>query len=184
MKRIADLFRREFNDVFEDTKTPNNDRRVLTRVSAEFILDESLDNVVMYNFVTNKPNRTRYNGHHVAGLRQVEFMAPLFRDICAQSATLEDYTPVALVAKTCVRSGCDLPRGGNECVYSNRANAISGNMILYNPRAQVYSALPSGWAYCGTRGCHIAAAEEALLAAARHISSNRQLLEKVYIKKR
>ena len=157
MKFIDDIFHPELNDIFENTKTPRDGRMPLSRQMAEFMLGESLDNVVMYDMVRGKINRRMYNNTMVVGGRSIMSYIPRFQDLCRQSSVLAGRMPVAIAAKTYVNNGT--------MDYNKRGYKVAGNVILYDAATKKYSAFTRGWMPCSVHRCNIAAAEQALFDA-------------------
>lgn len=163
MKFIDDIFHPELNDIFENTKTPRDGRMPLSRQMAEFMLGESLDNVVMYDIVRGKINRRMYNNTMVVGGRSIMSYIPRFQDLCRQSSALAGRMPVAIAAKTYLNNGT--------MDYNKRGYKVAGNVIFYDAATKKYSAFTRGWMPCSVHRCNIAAAEQALYDAVWHMTN-------------
>ena len=172
MKSLPDLLHPEFNDVFEDTKTPRSGRPALTGALVEFMLGSKFDNFVMYDCNAGKLNRNTYNNYAIMGGRTIKRMMPVFKKICEQSSVIRPRIPMAIVAQTCRIADNGM------LFYSRRGNDISGNVIFYNPETLRYSVLPGGWMYCGGRACDIAASEEVMLATVKYMIEHPEKLER------
>ena len=175
MTKSKDIIFPEFNDIFEDTKTPRNGRAPLTKKVAEFMLGESLDNVVMYDIVNDRKNKRYYNGHYVVGGNFLRDDVPQFKKLCEQSSVLAGREPVALVAKTC------LYRFG--VAYNLHGWDVVGNVIFYEPKTKTYSAFTQGWMLCGKHKCNMAASEQALYDVVTRVARDIKTVESFCYKK-
>ena len=163
MKFIEDIFHPELNDIFENTKTPRDGRLPLSRQMAEFMLGESLNNVVMYDLVQGKINRRWYNNTMVTGGRSIVSYISRFQDLCRQSSVLSGRVPVAIAAKTYLDNRT---MDYNKCGYK-----VAGNVIFYDAATKKYSAFTRGWKPCFEHRCYNAAAEQALYDAVWHMTN-------------
>ncbi|MBP3316467.1 MAG: hypothetical protein J6L70_02610 [Alphaproteobacteria bacterium] len=151
-------------DIFEETTNPQNGRVPLTRAMAESVLGESLDNVVIYDLINNRPNRRTYNSHYVIGGNTMATNATRFKNLCAKSHVIAGRVPVAVVAKTYLQH--------RSMDYSNRGTAVSGKVIFYDPETKGYAAFTRGWMHCGCHVCNVAASEQALYDAMNVVVSD------------
>ncbi|MBR2011826.1 MAG: hypothetical protein IKA08_00975 [Alphaproteobacteria bacterium] len=163
-RSFNDILYPEFNDIFENTKKPRNRRAPLIRADAEFILGEPLSNVVIYDFINKRIDKSIYNGHCIVGGRLVTERAPKIKELCAKSSVIAGRVPVAVVAKTYE------PEYGMR--YSSLGDYVAGNIIFYNPKTKKYSAFTRGWMPFCEHLCRFAAAEQALYDVMDGISRN------------
>ena len=163
MKSIEDIFHPELNDIFENTKKPRDGRLPLSRKMAEFMLGESLNNVVMYDLIQGQINRRWYNDSPVIGGQGIKIRIQRFQDVCRQSSVLAGRVPVAIVAKTYLDN--------RTMDYNKRGNKVAGNVIFYDAATKQYSAFTRGWKPCFEHRCDIAAAEQALYDAVWHMTN-------------
>ena len=167
MTKLKDIIFPEFNDIFENTKTPRNGRAPLTKKVAEFMLGESLDN--------DRKTKRYYNGYYVVGGNFLRDDVPRFKKLCEQSSVLAGREPVALVAKTCFY------RFGAE--YHSHGWDVVGNVIFYEPKTKTYFAFTQGWMLCGEHRCNMAASEQALYDVVTRVARDIKTVESFCYKK-
>ena len=127
-------------------------------------LGEELGNFVLYNCISNKINRSAYNGCRVVGAKLIQKQMPEFQEVFAQNHAFDGRVPVAIVAKTTFKDGS----------YCYRGFSIAGNVVFYAPKTSGLSLLSNKCFFTGGRYCGVAASEEALYQTFNYIMKNRQ----------
>ena len=169
MKSIDDIFHPELNDIFEKTKTPRDGRLPLSRQMAEFLLGESLDDVVLYDLVNGCANRRSYNTHLIVGMGNINGFVPHFKELCSQSSVLMGRVPVAVAAKTYSQH--------RSLDYHRRGLDVAGNVIFYDAQSRKYSAFTRGWMHCDSHYCNVAASEQALYDVMNAVTRRFKMVE-------
>lgn len=145
-------------------------RPALTKMLAEFMLGETLQDVVMYNCITGAVDKKRYNNEAVIGARQIQESAVQMLKNFESSPVLSAYQPVAVFAKI---YDCDYTN-----VFTDRrffrvppfnpdGKCIAGNVIFLNKATNKYEPLPNSWFYVGGKTCKGSASEEAMLSVVK-----------------
>ena len=129
-------------------------------------LGEELGNFVLYNCISNKINRSAYNGCRVVGAKLIQKQMPEFQEVFAQNHAFDGRVPVAIVAKTCMPI--------ENYSYRYGGMFIAGNVVFYEPKTSGLSLLSNKCFFTGSRSCGVAASEEALYQTFNYIMKNRQ----------
>ena len=150
-------------------------RAALTKMKAEFMLGESLQDVVMYNFITGGIDKTRYNNEAVIGNRQIQEYALQMLQNCKTNPAMLMREPVAVFAKT---YDCNYTNTFTDRrffitpPYNANGKCIAGNVIFLNKSTNNYELLPQGWFYAGGKNCKGSASEEAILSVMKLLAGD------------
>ena len=129
-------------------------------------LGEELGNFVLYNCISNKINRSAYNGCRVVGAKLIQKQMPEFQEIFAQNHAFDGRVPVAIVAKTCMPT--------ENYSYRYGGMFIAGNVVFYEPETPRLLLLSNKCFYTGKCSSSVTASEEALYQTFNYIMKNRQ----------
>ena len=162
--KFFDLFRTGNKTVLSNAAMDGS-RPELTVGTAEKLLGDKLDYMVMYNMKTYKPLKDIYNKQKIIYGGQVTYRAANFKDMYAQYVS-RDKKPMWVAIKsvsTWEDNGYDLYKTAPE--YDMFGRLIIANVIFYDFKQKKYTTLyPNGsWIRVGAKKYYWTAVEESIL---------------------